>query len=100
MRDGPPLERGFVSLGQDPYLVRCSRGVGTTSNKIPDRLDDAASLFDLLREDVAEDTTLFVAVVILAGTQFVQHAPRHKRGRREVRRRMCKILPRHRSMIL
>src|SRR4051812_41658159 len=96
----PTLERSFMGLRQDPNLVRRARSIRTARNKISYGFDDAASLFHLLRQDVAKNATLFLVVVILACTQFVQNTPRHKSRRCQVRRWVCKILPRHRPMIL
>src|SRR5947209_8719633 len=89
-----------MGLRQDPNLIRCARRIRAARNEVTDGFDDPTALPQLLREDVTKHAPLFLAVIVLAGAQLVQHAAWHKRGRRQMRRRVSEILPRYCSMIL
>src|SRR4051812_19944693 len=95
-----PLKRCFMCLRKYPYLVRRPRRIRTARDKIADLFDDPAALPQLLRQDVAKDAALFLAVIVLARAKLVQHSPRDERARRQLRRGMRKILTCHCAMVL
>src|SRR4051812_10603263 len=89
-----------MRLRKDPYLVRRARSVRTARHKIADRLNDPASLPQLLRQDVAKNAAFFLAVVILPGAKLVQHAPRDERAGGQLRSRVREVLPGDGAVVL
>src|SRR5258708_1591246 len=99
-RQGSPFERGVVRPGNDPGLIRHSRGVRAKRDKIPADLNNALVLPQLLGKNVAKNAPLLRRKVVAAGTKFIQHAPRNEGGGGQLRVRVLKLLSRVRAVVL
>src|SRR3984885_3614286 len=89
-----------MAARHDPGFIRHARSKRAKRHVISTSLDDAQPLPLLLRQNVAEDAALFALVIVAPGTQFVENAARHKRGRGQLRSGVIKLLSRSRAMVL
>ena len=84
----------------DPGFIGNPRRVRAQGNKVASHFQHALILLQFLRNDVAEDTAFLLLEVIAAGSQLIEHAPRHEGGRGELGCRMFELLPSAGSVIL
>src|SRR3954452_23858189 len=84
----------------DPGFVGHARRIGTAGNVLTAALHDPNLLLLFLRQNIAEDATLLALVVLASGAQLIEHAARHKRGRRELPVRMVEFLAAEWPMVL
>src|SRR6202050_3208503 len=89
-----------MAARHDPGFIRHARSKRAKRHVISTSLDDAPPLPPLLRPQVAESRPPFFFVLIAPGTQFVENAARHKRGRGQLRSGVIKLLSRSRAMVL
>src|SRR5580704_748075 len=87
------LERGFVGARENPGFVRNAWGVGTKGNVVATGFEHSQGLPLLLVEDIAEHAALFGDEIFPSCAQFVKYTARNKQSRRDLRRRMAKLLP-------
>src|SRR5947199_10771695 len=62
-----------MALRQDPRLERESWGVGGQGEEVFVFGDDAAAAINLLTDNVAENASLLIYVVLLGAFQFLNH---------------------------
>src|SRR5205809_5915390 len=73
-----------MASGHDPGFIRNARCVWTEGNKVATHFQHTLVLLKFLRNDIAEDAAFLLLEVIASCSQLIEHAPRHKGGRREL----------------
>src|ERR1700732_1871214 len=69
-----------------------ARSIGAEGYVVSAIFDDAQALMLLLRQNVAEDATLFALEIVASGAEFVEDAARHKSGCGQLRSGMVEFL--------
>ena len=77
-------------LRQDPGLEWKTRRVGSQGEKVPIFSDHASAGLGFLADDVAEDTTLLIHVILLRSLDLFGHVNRKNGQRNELRVRVLK----------
>ena len=77
-----------MAPGQNPGLEGESRGVGRDGEKVFILRHHARTCLSFLANDVAENATLFVDIVLLGPFQFFHHVDGKNGSRNELRVRM------------
>src|SRR5664279_2652453 len=75
---GKAFKVGIVNTRGNPRLVRAARRVRARHHVVAAQLDDPLVLLALLVKDIAEDATLFYAIVLAGRAQLIKHAARHE----------------------
>src|SRR5579863_482014 len=86
------LKGSFMSTRKNPGLVWNARSIRTSGNEIPANFHQSQILAHFLRNDVAEDTTLFCFKVLATGPQFVEHTTRNEGRTGQLKMRMLELL--------
>ena len=74
-----------MSLGKDPSLEREPRSVGSERHEVFIFRHYPDSAFGFLTDDIAENATLFVDVILLGSLEFFEHVNGQNRQGNELR---------------
>ena len=84
----------------NPGFVGNARSVGTERDIVAAGLDHAQGLTFFLLKMSQKTQRSLPDEIFASGAQFVEHAPRHKHGRRDLRSGMAEFLPGALAVIL
>src|ERR1700679_3695694 len=89
-----------MAARHDPGFVGNAWRIRTECCVVPTEFDDAKGLTFLLRQNVAENAAFLALIIIARCAEFIEHAARHERGRRELGGGMYDLRARRIAVIL